>query len=93
MNLEQIKQTLERIFRKQPPRGASRQIVFWYDAKGDFAEDVDKLQLTNAKIWRLTATNNFLTKYTIEELEPHTNFLVYSNGPRPDDHDNWLLDT
>ena len=93
MNLEQIKQTLEGIFRKQPPRGASRQIVFWYDAKGDFAEDVDKLQLTNAKIWRLTATNNFLTKYTIEELEPHTNFLVYSNGPRPDDHDNWLLDT
>lgn len=93
MNLDQIRQTLEDMFRKQPPTGANRRILFWYDAKGEFAEDVEKLELSNAKIWRLTETNNFLTKYTIEELEPHTNFLIYSNQPRPDDHDNWFLDT
>lgn len=93
MNREQIKQTLEDIFRKQPTRGAERQIVFWYDAKGDFAEEVEKLQLSNAKIWRLTTTNNFLTKYTIEEVEPNVNFLIYSTDQKPDDHDNWFLDT
>ncbi len=92
MNLEQIKETLEDMFRKPLASGAKRQIVFWYDTQGDFREEVEKLELSNAKIWHLTTTNSFLTKYTIEELEPHTNFLVYSMDLKPEDHDNWLLD-
>lgn len=92
MNLEQIKETLEDMFKKPLASGAKRHVVFWYDTKGDFREEVEKLELSNARIWHLTTTNSFLTKYTIEELEPHTNFLVYSMNQKPEDHDNWLLD-
>lgn len=93
MDLEQIRRTLEEKFSEYPPMGSSRQIIFWYDAKGDFAEEVGKLELSNGKLWHLKPDNNFLTKYTIEELDPESNYVIYSRQPKPVDAENWLLDT
>ncbi len=93
MNLEQIKRTLEEKLSEHPPLGSRRQIIFWYDAKGDFAEEVERLKLTNGKIWRLERDKNFLTKYTIEVLDPESNYVIYSQSAKPADRENWLLDT
>lgn len=53
---------------------------------------IDDLVLLNAKVLRLTKTNNFAIKKTIAVDEPTQNFLIYNsmNYEKPDD--NWLLD-
>ena len=45
LNLNQIEEKLNKEF-----AGEGRRIVFWYDENGDFADDVDNLQLNDAKI-------------------------------------------
>ena len=47
--------------------GQHRKLVFWYDDKGDFAEDIDSVELTNAKVYKLTKDNQFYTKYFLEK--------------------------
>lgn len=91
MNLEEIKGILEENFDK-PREGKKRHIIFWYDGEGEFAEDIDNLELNNAKIWKLHDNNNFKTKYQLEVVDPETNYLIYSSNPKPDKRENWLLD-
>ena len=93
MNLEQIKKSLEERLSKPLKAGSKRHIIFWYDAKGEFIEEIDHLELANGKIWRLEDDNNFITKYTIEELDPESNYVLYSPKAQPADLENWLLDT
>ena len=31
--------------------GDTRKLVFWYDEKGEFAEDIDGIELANAKVY------------------------------------------
>lgn len=79
-----IAQALSKLFERH-------RIVFWYDAKSelraDFTavslEDVDKIELTN---------NEFGIKHRILRKHPEGKFLLYRDGPQPDDLDNWLLD-
>ena len=61
LNLNQITDKLN-----QESAGEERKLVFWYDEKAEFAEDVDRLPLKNAKIWHLTPGNQFETKYHLE---------------------------
>ena len=49
LNLKQIVDKLNTEF-----TGEHRKLVFWYDDKGDFAEDIDSVELTNAKVYKLT---------------------------------------
>jgi uncharacterized protein (TIGR02687 family) len=66
-------------------------IVFWYDEKRElrfeFAEvslpGVEKVELSN---------NEYGVKYRILRQEPGQKFLLYHDGPRPVDLNNWLLD-
>lgn len=44
------------------------------------------------KLWKLTETNKFLSKYTFEVLDPNSHYLIYAAFAKPDDLDNWLLD-
>lgn len=92
MNLEQIKRTLEEKLAEPLPLGSRRRIIFWYDPEKEFSEEIDQLKLSDCKIWHLERDNNFLTKYTIEELDPASNYLIYFPAEKPADEDNWLLD-
>lgn len=54
LNLKQIVDKLNTEF-----TGEHRKLVFWYDDKGDFAEDIDSVELINAKVYKLTKDNQF----------------------------------
>ncbi|WP_419021081.1 hypothetical protein, partial [Holdemanella sp.] len=58
LNLKQIIDRLNAEF-----TGDTRKLVFWYDDKADFAEDLENVELENAKIYRLQPDNQFYTKY------------------------------
>ena len=63
LNLKQIIDRLNAEF-----VGDTRKLVFWYDDKADFAEDLENVELENAKIYRLQPDNQFYTKYFLERF-------------------------
>lgn len=88
LNLKQIIDRLNAEF-----TGESRKLVFWYDDKAEFAEDMETAELTNAKIYRLRPDNQFYTKYFLERVDRTTNYLIYAPFPKPDVRENHLEDT
>lgn len=88
LNLKQIIDRLNEEF-----TGDTRKLVFWYDDKADFAEDIDSVELTNAKILKLEPGNQFATKYFLERQDTTTNYLIYAPFPKPDVRENHLEDT
>ena len=73
-------------------QGDVRKLVFWYDENGEFAEDIDTLELTNAKVLRLEKDNQFFIKHFLECVDTTTHYLVYAPFPKPDIRDNHLED-
>lgn len=92
MNLLEVKKTLEEILNKEPMDGKKRNIVFWYDDDGEFAEDIDGLELNNTKLLKLDDNNSFYIKYLLEKEDGVSNYLLYSPISKPLPRDNWLLD-
>ena len=88
LNLKQIIDRLNAEF-----IGDNRKLVFWYDDKGEFAEDMDSVVLENAKVYRLEPDNQFYTKRFLEREDTTTNYLIYAPFPKPDVKDNHLEDT
>lgn len=88
LNLKQIIDRLNAEF-----TGDTRKQVFWYDDKADFAEDMENVELENAKIYHLQPDNQFYTKYFLERVDTTTNYLIYAPFPKPDVRDNHLEDT
>lgn len=88
LNLKQIIDRLNAEF-----VGDTRKLVFWYDDKADFAEDMENVELENAKIYHLQPDNQFYTKYFLERVDTTTNYLIYAPFPKPDVRDNHLEDT
>lgn len=88
LNLNQIIEKLNDEF-----AGDARKLVFWYDDNGDFAEDMDSVQLQNAKIHRLTPTNQFRTKILLERQDTTSSYLIYAPFPKPPVEENHLEDT
>lgn len=93
MNLTEVKKSLDKLFAANPKQGAARNIVFWYDDDGAFANEVDTLDLANAKTVKLSDDNQFAVNLYIEREDLQSNLLIYSPMPRPADRDNWLADT
>ncbi|SDI37559.1 TIGR02687 family protein [Halanaerobium congolense] len=91
MNLDEIKNLLEKEF-NQATKEKGRHIIFWYDTNADFVEEIDDLEIDNAKIWKLKDNNNFRTKYQLEVEDTKSNYLIYSSQAKPDKKKNWLLD-
>lgn len=88
LNLKQIIDRLNAEF-----TGETRKLVFWYDDKADFAEDIDTVQLENAKLLKLEPDNQFQTKLFLERQDTSTNYLIYAPFPKPDVRENHLEDT
>ena len=88
LNLKQITDKLNSEF-----TGDVRRLVFWYDDNAEFAEDVDNLELENAKVLRLERDNQFYIKYFLEREDKTTNYLVYAPFAKPSIRENHLADT
>lgn len=88
LNLKQIEEKLNMEF-----AGVGRRLVFWYDDKADFVEEVDKLQLENAKLLKLTPVNQFRTKVLLEREDTDNNYLIYASFAKPEITSNHLEDT
>ena len=88
LNLKQITDKLNSEF-----AGEVRKLVFWYDDNAEFVEDVDTLELQNAKVLHLETDNQFYIKYFLECVDRETNYLVYAPFPKPALKDNHLADT
>lgn len=72
--------------------GDNRKLIFWYDEKGEFAEDIDGLELSNAKVYKLGRGNQFYTKFFLEKIDTTTNYLIYAPFPKPPVAENHLED-
>ncbi|MBU8697657.1 BREX-1 system phosphatase PglZ type A [Bacillus pumilus] len=92
MNLDQIIKTLTVTFNESLKDGEQRKIIFWVDKDKEFVEDIDTLSLDNVKIHKLTEQNQFYSKYLLEEEDPSSHYLVYTND-EIDVEENWLIDT
>lgn len=88
LNLKQIVDKLNAEFAEN-----TRKLVFWYDEKGEFAEDIDGIELANAKVYKLEQGNQFYTKYFLEKEDTTTNYLIYAPFPKPPVVENHLEDT
>ena len=86
-----LKQIIDRL--NEELTGDTRKLVFWYDDKGEFAEDMQNVELENAKVYFLQPDNQFYTKYFLERVDLTTNYLIYAPFPKPDVKDNHLEDT
>lgn len=88
LNLKQIVDKLNSEF-----IGEVRKLVFWYDTNAEFADDVDTMDLVNAKVLHLELDNQFYTKYFLECVDTTTNYLVYAPFAKPAIRENHLADT
>jgi uncharacterized protein (TIGR02687 family) len=66
-------------------------IVFWYDAKQELRDAFEALSLPGIEKLELI-NNEYGIKYRLLREQPEQKFLLYREGPQPDDLDNWLLD-
>ncbi len=80
----QINDVLSRMFQKH-------RIIFWYDDEKSLRKDFESVELDGVE--RVEVQNNeFMLKYRMLREQPEQQFLVYHEGPQPEDLQNWLLD-
>ena len=87
LSLHQIAERLNEEF-----AGDERTLVFWYGDTADFAEDIDSLQLQNAKVLKLKPNTQFQTKYFLERQDTTTNYLIYAPFAKPPVREHYLED-
>jgi uncharacterized protein (TIGR02687 family) len=82
--MSNIQDPLTRLFKKQ-------RIVFWYDTDKELRSDFEAVELPGVNKIELS-NNEFAVKYRLLRKEPDSQFLLYHEGPQPEDMNNWLLD-
>ncbi len=92
MGSEKIIQDLNRRFAVPLPEFYKRRIVVWIDEDAEFADKLDEITLSGAKVIVLTGSNNFFVKKLLAVDDPTGNYLVYRPFAYESDEDNWLLD-
>lgn len=102
MEKDKIKEILDQRFSLVPEFPKKRHIIFWYDPDKAFKDIIPELEIDNVKIivlekttnrkGELISTNIFDTKYTLEYRDLESNYLIYSEYPRPEDRENYLID-
>ena len=91
MAMDDIKKNLEQRFSEPLHEFYERRIIFWNDEEKEFLNEINELELSNAKVIVLNETNNFITKKTLSLDDEFSNYLVY-NCFDTNMEDDWLLD-
>ena len=91
MSLKQIETELNARFADYN-KSSSRNIIFWYDKEGQYADEIDTIQLAHARLQKLTKTNSLQTKYLIEHEDTQSNFLIYAPFDKPSIYEDHLVD-
>jgi uncharacterized protein (TIGR02687 family) len=92
MDIKEIVTTLRESFHQPLKEGEKRKIIFWFDKDQEFTDIIDEIVIENVKIHKLTENNQFYTKYLLEEEDPTSHYLIYSNLDMGTE-ENWLIDT
>src|SRR5699024_8601910 len=92
MNRDQITGAIQKMFEKPLKNGEQRHIVFWVDQKKEFMEEVKEINIEHVKRHILTENNQFYTKYLLEEEDPNTSYLIYTDVDINSEQ-SWLRDT
>lgn len=87
MDLQNIQDQLNTEFSKSETR-----IIFWFDDKGEYEDEVSELQLGDVKLHILDGTNWFYSKYLLNEEDKESKYLVYAAFAKPSDAENPLAD-
>ena len=53
-------------------------IIFWFDDKGEYEDEVSELQLGDVKLHILDGTNWLYSKYLLNEEDKESQYLVYA---------------
>ena len=64
MDLQNIQEQLNTIFSKSTTR-----IIFWFDDKGEYEDEVAEVKLEQAKLHILDGTNWFYSKWLLHESD------------------------
>lgn len=90
MNLKEIHRTLREMFQQELTNERKRHVIFWYDSEGEFVDDIDAINLDEVRVWKMTKSNLFATKYELEIRDLTSNFLIYSNMSKPSPREDWM---
>ena len=80
MDLQNIQDQLNTEFAKSEIR-----IIFWFDDKGEYEDEVSELQLGDVKLHILDGTNWLYSKYLLNEQDKESKYLVYAAFAKPSD--------
>lgn len=72
-------------------RFESQRLVFWNDPEGEYADDLDSLDLDGVTVLRVE-NNEYAVKYCVLHDDPTGKFLLYRGTAVPTGTGNWLLD-
>ena len=92
LDFKDVSKELNLMLNKRPKDGQIRNVVFWFDNEGEFKDKLVELDLQNAKIFEFTNKNYFEIKYTLENVDLTSNYLIYAPFLKPEADYNYLLD-
>src|SRR5690625_852256 len=92
MNMEQINTALEKLFKELLKVGEQRKLIFWTDYEKQFVDDYNRIDIEDVKVVHLHKNNQFYIKHLLEEEDPSSSYLIYTNMEL-DSKQNWLYDT
>ncbi len=72
-------------------RFKDNRVVFWHDPEGQYAVDLDSLDLPGVTILRV-GNDEYAIKHRLLHEQPIDKILVYRSGAAPAGAGNWLLD-
>jgi uncharacterized protein (TIGR02687 family) len=85
LSKHRISEAINSLFSVQP-------IIFWNDADGEFATQLDSLELPGVEIIRLDQTPALRAKILIESAGKSVRWLIYAPTEEPDPVSDWMLD-
>ncbi len=85
MNIDQLKEGLLKAF-------AAERLVFWYDPKADFQQDLPELMLPEVEIINMDGESALAIKLRLEQEDTAGKYLLYFPSAEPEQNKDWLLD-